>query len=488
MKRRALKFTEYVLRGYAQLFLGSSVVSGAMILAGLFVASPQNGGWSLAGAVTVTAVALMFPNAAPVVRSGLFGVNGVLLGCCWALFPEVPVWFKATATIVSAAATAVAMVPVAQWLVRRKSRLCLFSAPSVLAVWLTMAAACQLGFYDTHFLGAWLALLKGDAALAKVHFAAARVSSDKARSYQHDGLGWACFFERDYVQAAAHFERAAALSPKFADAFDGLGWTAFRLGQLDRAKAMFATAVALDPWLADSWDGLGWIAWSELRPAEAQCCFSRVVLAAPLFGDAWHGLSLSARAAGNARSAEMARSLLRVSVARSWQFVSPFQLLCWGLFVAAIVIHSRISGAAVLCALGGLALASRTVAPVRDALGDANFLGNFIAITVALAGQYLRLNLAGIGWCAAAGLLLALLWPELTAWSMSLGLPLLWLPCNVILMTSLLLRRDAVPLDAAATNAETVRLWWQKKDASVSCWRLLANDDGRAASAECQRC
>jgi len=475
MKRRALKFIEYVLRGYAQLFLGSSIVSGAMILAGLLVASPQNGFWSLAGAVTITAVALAFPNAAPVVRSGLFGVNGVLLGCSWTLFPEVPAWFKATATIAGAAAMAAAMVPAAQWLMRRKSRLCLFSVPSVLAVWMVLLAACRLGFYDVHFLAGWPALLKGDGAAAKLHFVAASVSSDKARSYQHDGLGWACFFERDYAQAAAHFERAAALSPEFADAFDGLGWSAFRLGQLARAKAMFAASVALDPWLADSWDGLGWIAWNESRPAEAQRCFSRAVLAAPLFGDAWDGLSRSARAAGNERVAEIARSLSRMNVARGWQFVSPFQLLCWGLFLAAIAIHSRVSGAAVLLALGGLVLVGRMAAPVRDALGDVNFLGNFIAITVALAGQYLRLNLAGIGWCAAVGLLMALAWPALAAHSAALGLPLLWLPCNAILLTSLLLLRDAVPLDVAATNAETVRLWWRKKSASASCWRLLAN-------------
>lgn len=428
---------------------------------------------ALVGCVTMTLVALAFPGTLPVVRSGLFGVNGVLFGWAWILFPELPVWFKAVATVGGAGAMALVTVPVATRLLRWQSRFCVFSVPSVLAVWAAVALAGWCGLYDGDLLKGWTALHAGDWATAQERFSAAAVSGDRARAYREDGLGWARFMAGDYAAAAAHFAAGTALAPDLADAFDGRGWSAFRRGQFALANEMFLMAVRRDPWLADAWDGLGWIAWKESRVQDARRCFSRAVAAAPLFGDAWDGLARSLAAAGDRGLADLAAGGARIFSSRRLQFVPALQIACWGLFLVAIAIHSRLSGLMVVAGFGCLLLLGRAFSPVREALGDFGFLGNFAALTVALGGQYRRLDGSGVTWAVVAVASMALAWPAVGAGAAALGMPVLWLPCNVLLFVSLLVARRPVPLEIAATNPETVRLWAMKQSAAAACWRLL---------------
>ena len=457
-----------LLRGYAQLFLCGNAASGALIFAGLVIASPSAALWSLLGAATITATARLFPRAAPVARSGLLTVNGVLLGLGTAWLPGAPTWFKAAAAAGGSAALACAMIPMALWLSRRASRFCLLSLPSVAAVWLMLWAAAGLGFHDPQMVAGGAAVTKGDGPAARLHWEAASVSGDRAASLREDGLGWACFFEQRHAQAGTHFERAAALDPAAADPLDGLGWTALKSGQTGRAETLFRQAVARDPLLADSWDGLGWIAWGRADAAQARQCFARAAFCAPLFGDAWGGLAQSARATGHARGADLAETMAKIHAPAALRFTPITQWVCWALFLLAILVHSRLSALAVLGGAGVLAAAAWLGAPVGSALADANFGCNLAVIAVALAGQYFRPGWAGMLTLAGSALLMALAWPSSTN-----TLPLLWLPCNLVLLAHLAVRRDRVPLDVAATDPHSVRLWAKKKDVAQACWRML---------------
>ena len=94
------RLAEYVLRGYGQLFLANRVTSGACFACALLLVAPVAGMLSLVGAVTLTATAMARSTPESLLKTGLFGVNGVLVGYAWALFPEVDGWIPSVATAV----------------------------------------------------------------------------------------------------------------------------------------------------------------------------------------------------------------------------------------------------------------------------------------------------------------------------------------------------------------------------------------------------
>lgn len=79
-------FIDYNLRGVGQVVFMNNPITGLLILAGMYVASPWLGVGGTIGLVvsTVTALLLGFDRGA--IRAGLYGFNGVLVGAALATF------------------------------------------------------------------------------------------------------------------------------------------------------------------------------------------------------------------------------------------------------------------------------------------------------------------------------------------------------------------------------------------------------------------
>ena len=138
IQRTALAYFDAVLRGYGQLFLCNNPVSGVLFLLGLVLVSPENAAWSLVGAGLATLGALLFGMKAEA-SSGLFGVNGALLGYSWIYFPEVDASAKALFTLIGCSATIAILIPSLHWMNHLKSGITLFGIPSLIAVGLNLS-------------------------------------------------------------------------------------------------------------------------------------------------------------------------------------------------------------------------------------------------------------------------------------------------------------------------------------------------------------
>jgi len=78
--RPVLDFVNAILRGVGQVIFANNPVSGALLLAAMFLQAPWLGGMALAGviAATLTARAMRLEPAA--IQNGIFGLSGMLLG------------------------------------------------------------------------------------------------------------------------------------------------------------------------------------------------------------------------------------------------------------------------------------------------------------------------------------------------------------------------------------------------------------------------
>lgn len=479
------KFLNVVFCGYAQLFLSNRAIVGFFFFCGLLILSPVAGLFSLLGALTVTAVALWLAPSEPTIKSGLFGVNGVLLGSVWVLFPEIPRSVTLTLTIFGSIAMAAALVPCARWMRKKRATFTVFSLPYVLMVWISLLAVIGMGLYDRHLLTGWT-LLADRPAMALQAFTQARVATRQAESYRQDGLGWANFHLKAYGPARDCFKKAIALTPTFADVHDGLGWSNVKLGHFAEARSAFREAVTCDPMLADSWDGLGWTLLWAGQHREARQCFGRAVGAAPLFSDAYQGLYQSCTQLKETRAAETFKrigSMMQKSMAGKYQRVSSGQLLCWLLFFIGILWYSRISAGVVVIALAGCVVTAQLIPSCKNTLLDVNFIYNLLAIVLALGGHYLTLRLTTFLWLGCVAIAMTACWGALSGLFIACGWPLLCFPFNLLLIGSAVLfsslRRSrfwdcAVPLDVAVHAPEHVRLWARKRAIARKCWQKLA--------------
>ena len=187
MTASTVRFIGLVLRGYGQFFFANRVMSGVLILVGLFLLSPGNACWSMVGASVVTAVAWRLGGATADLDSGLFGVNGALLGYSWIYFPEIPEAAKGTLTILGSAVLALVLVPCLRFLRMRRSSIPVFALPYVLAVWVCLTLANGLGLYDAHLLRGWVVLFADQPAAAQT---AIRGGSRRHRARGCLSAGW----------------------------------------------------------------------------------------------------------------------------------------------------------------------------------------------------------------------------------------------------------------------------------------------------------
>ena len=457
----------FVLRGYGQMFLANHAGVGALFFLALLIATPIGGLLSLLGAIIITATGWWLGRSSDMLNTGLFSVNGVLIGALWSQFPEVPLAWQATLTCLGAVWMACWMVPVTRWLKHRHSPYVLFSLPYVLAAWLCLFLLGSQNLTHPALLQGWMALAARQPDQAAEAFQRAKVTSPQASAVRLDGLGWASFHLRNYGESRLYFEKAVAQDHSLADAYDGLGWTLLKMSHYSEAGDAFAAALKRDAWLADAWDGLGWAAKMQGQQRQSHHAFWRALIAASLFPDAWEQL--------------LPKNPLVYSIkpwiSARYERLSSRTLLCWFLFAIGLLWHSRISfvmGASALV----LCLTSARCLPIHlSAYADASFVLNMTALWVAVGGHYLRLGVASILWLIVGTLALAVGYSYLALPLTSGGLPLLCLPFNVgLLATIAVLGRlpgRRVPLDWAVTNPETIRLWVVKKLNAEECWRKL---------------
>lgn len=107
--RPLLDFADYTLRGVGQVVFMNNPVTGLLILVGLWVAGPWLGLASTIGVVSATGTALLLGLDRDVLRAGLFGFDGTLVGAGLATFlvPEFSVVVGVYVVLVAAASTVV---------------------------------------------------------------------------------------------------------------------------------------------------------------------------------------------------------------------------------------------------------------------------------------------------------------------------------------------------------------------------------------------
>jgi tetratricopeptide (TPR) repeat protein len=262
---------------------------------GWFILSPQAALAGLCWALAVMSwTARRLTKEAAVLKTGLFSLNGALLGGVWmALSADAAVGADHGDVPRIAVLMAKVFVPVAERMHQKRSAYVLFSLPYIAAAWVAILTLMAAGVHDAELTRGWRALLANDLDKAERHFLHTEVHTDEAEASRCAGLGWSLFRRGDQMGAQQAFSRVLTLETGVADAYDGLGWSRLRENRIVDAEKAFRRAVALDGFFADSWDGLGWCALAEQKPAEARRHFTLAVLCAPLFADGWKGLAMT---------------------------------------------------------------------------------------------------------------------------------------------------------------------------------------------------
>lgn len=102
------EFSDQVLRGFGQVVFCNSRSSGAAILGGLAYADPWLAALATLGGASATQAGRLMEAEESLLRNGLVGYNGVLVGCAFAVFLGCPPWSEpaAVSTAVGGAASA----------------------------------------------------------------------------------------------------------------------------------------------------------------------------------------------------------------------------------------------------------------------------------------------------------------------------------------------------------------------------------------------
>nr|KAF6423783.1 solute carrier family 14 member 2 [Rousettus aegyptiacus] len=147
-KPLALQFTDWVLRGTAQVMFVNNPLSGLIILIGLLI---QNPWWTIAGAlgtVVSTLTALVLSQDRSAIASGLHGYNGMLVGLLMAVFSERSDYYWWLLLPVTFTAMACPVLSSALNSILSKWDLPVFTLPFNIAVTLYLAAT---GHYNLFF-------------------------------------------------------------------------------------------------------------------------------------------------------------------------------------------------------------------------------------------------------------------------------------------------------------------------------------------------
>ena len=463
-----------VLRGYGQMFLANNITSGMIFFIALLILSPLNSAWILLGAGTSTLLGKIARTKAEM-ESGLFGVNGALLGLSWLMFPEVPAFGKLILTLLGSLIITLLLVMSIKLFKRMRVGLTLFALPYIFAVWLNVFIASAAGWYEPIDMSGWHALTMQKSDNAKILFEESNPKSIRGRWYKHDGLGWANYYLGHHQSALDEFQKCIELEPKLFDAYSGAGWCEFNLGRYEQAELFFKAA--------STWNGLGWIYLGKGEYQEARSYFTKCVLSTPLNSDAYLGLS---RIALQTESPKHSTWLTKISywiqrtISPVMQTTSSIQIVSWALFLVGILWHSRTSFFVALFLIITLISLTMVVPSTGKSLTDINLFFNLLALFLAFGGQYLRMGLKTALWTAVLAIGMLTTWGWLGSILNLVGLPVLCLPFNLALVATLILfpwfhftRTMLIPLEVATSSPEEVNLWLAKAQLVGRCWKKL---------------
>ena len=474
MKVFTFSILKLVLRGYGQMFLANNITSGMIFFIALLILSPMNATWSLLGAVTSTLLA-KFAGMKAEMESGLFGVNGALLGLSWLMFPEVPAIGKLILTLFGSVIIVALLFSSIKLFKRMRIGLTLFALPYIFAVWLNVFIVSAAGWYEPIYIGGWNALAMRKLDNAKILFEESNPKSIRGRWYQHDGLGWANYYLGQHQLALDEFQKCIELEPRLFDAYSGAGWCEFNLGRYEQAELFFKAASTLN--------GLGWIYLGKGEYQEARSYFYKCILFTPLNSDAYLGLSRVALQTESSKHGTWFTNIsywIERTISPVMQTTSSIQILSWTLFLMGILWHSRTSFFVSLFLIITLITFTWLVPSAGKSLSDINLFFNLLALFLAFGGQYLRMGLKAFLWTAVLAIGMATTWGRIGSVFNLVGLPVLCLPFNLALVATLIVfpwfhftRAMLIPLEVATSSPEEVNLWLAKAELVGRCWKKL---------------
>ena len=408
-------------------------------------------------------------------ESGLFGVNGALLGLSWLMFPEVPAISKLILTLLGSLIITLLLVVSIKLFKRMRLGLTLFALPYIFAAWLNVFIASAAGWYEPIDMSGWnaLAIRKPDS--AKILFEESNPKSIRGRWYKHDGLGWANYYLGHHQSAIDEFQKCIELEPKLFDAYSGAGWCEFNLGRYEQAELFFKAA--------STWNGLGWIYLGKGEYQEARSYFYKCLLFTPLNSDAYLGLysvALQSESPKNGTWLTKISYWIQRTISPVMQTTSSVQILSWTLFLMGILWHSRTSFFIALFLIITLISLTMVVPSTGKSLADINLFFNLLALFLAFGGQYLRIGLKTALWTTVLAISMVTTWEWFGSILNLVGLPVLCLPFNLALVATLIVfpwfhltRAMLIPLEVATSSPEEVNLWLAKSELVSKCWKSL---------------
>jgi urea transporter len=139
----AVGVVDTLLRGVGQVMFQNNPLTGLLFLIGIFVNSFKFGGTALLGVAASTLAAYLLGADRALIRNGLFGFNGVLVGIGLAFFLEFDVLLAVYIVLGAAVSTIVMMALInllSPW------DMPALTAPFVLTAWLLLFAVYQFAF------------------------------------------------------------------------------------------------------------------------------------------------------------------------------------------------------------------------------------------------------------------------------------------------------------------------------------------------------
>ena len=149
---RSVAVIDTLLRGIGQVMLQNNPITGLLFLVGIFTNSYKYGLTALLGLVIATLAAHLLGADEMLIRNGLFGFNGVLIGIALSVFLQWD-WHVAVYIILGAIVSTIVMMGLAKLLISWD--MAPLTAPFVLTAWLLLFALYQFGqLHPTKLIGA----------------------------------------------------------------------------------------------------------------------------------------------------------------------------------------------------------------------------------------------------------------------------------------------------------------------------------------------
>jgi urea transporter len=139
----AVAVVDMLLRGIGQVMFQNNPLTGLLFLVGIFVNSFKFGGAALLGVAASTLAAHLLGADRTLIRNGLFGFNGILVGIGLAFFLEFD-FLLAVYIVVGAAVSTIVMMALINLLTPWDMPA--LTAPFVLTAWMLLVAVTSSSF------------------------------------------------------------------------------------------------------------------------------------------------------------------------------------------------------------------------------------------------------------------------------------------------------------------------------------------------------